>query len=841
LSLPPTPLIADFHHIGSDSIKFAATEIDDSITINADVQTLCPRRVLHMQWYDSTFQRGVSRTARIAIFLLALASGPSPAVWAANLPRQSSLESMYDQLAQRREVQLKRLAAYAVRGRFPRNVDFPGQLVPYFVDASGTACAVGHLMQVDDQRPLVAAVSAATNHVRIGEVQEGPVLDWILRSGLTQAECAFIQPSYACIEDYRRGPDWQKEIDRLQRHFAAVQHRLRAESQTALGEAFIKLLEEEIKKNADNPAFSSANLIKALAAREKPDVRIGAAYALARLDHGLVPRSIRLAALRPNLNDEEAAVRFWTAVAIERTGAASPVGEGEIHRLTLPTFLAALRGGDADLRLPSIVQLAKITPECINTGCQLQIIPEIRCAFVAACEDDDEEVRRLARETLATFRWQRIAYESQRMRRHYLQGSHDLECAAAEAAQLKRHFFDPPASVRYLDELAAPYDEASSMVYFGAGHGPQSLQIVDSADEARQILDASLRQTYADALKEDPVPFWTCDRVASSDDGLFFVATLDRSYPGPSGRMKLHYLVPRPTLLASANQTIDNWFEGRGGHQSSVWPASPGAEILPGEGIEITLGNHSRNDADAFASACDVFAHFIGHYDLIIVDRQVTTSPQQLAWSGRIAVSRRHSPRFFEHDGGGSSIYGGGGWDFHQLAMKCDRETGKLTLEAHPIPFKLEQAPLSSEQEAWRQEELKLMGRKPLPNINFFGDRLFPPEYSQAVALAQQGVDPRRHNEIRRVWYLEKSLPHLDFIYGLAAEKAGNMELAVTHVQRAAHEVHRDPRALVDIARWALAAGQFEMARQHSDAILEVWPANADAQRIRDSLAATAR
>lgn len=748
---------------------------------------------------------------------------------------------MYDELAQRREMQLERLAAYAARGRFPRNADFPGRLVPYFVDASGTACAVGHLMQVDGQRPLVAAVSAATNHVQIGEIQDGQVLDWILHSGLTQAECAFIQPSYACIEDYRQHSDWQKEIDRLQRHFAAVQHRLRAESQVALGEAFIALLEDEIKKNAENPAFTNANLMKALAAREKPDVRIGAAYALARLDNGVVPRSVRLAALRPNLDDEDESVRFWTAVAIERMGAASPIGEGEIHRLTLPIFLAALNGDDENLRLPAIVQLAKITPECINTNCQIQIIPEIRRAFVAACEDGDEEVRRLARETLVTFRWQRIAYESQRMRRHYLQDSYDLECAAAEAAQLQRHFSNPPVSIQYLQELAAPFDEASNMVYFGTGHGPKPLHIVDSAEKAEQILDANLRQIYADALKEDPVPFWTCEKVAPSDDGLCLIATLDRSYPSPSGRMKMHYLIPRPTLLASASQTISYWFEHRGGNQSSSWPASPGAEILPREGVEITLGNRARSDPDAFASACDLFGHFINYYALMIVDRQVTTSPQQMTWSGRIAVARRHSPRFFEHSGGGSSLYGSGGWDFHQLAMKCDRKTGKLTLEALPIPFELKQAPLSSAQEAWRQEELKLMGWKPLPNIDFFGDRLFPPEYSQAVTLAQQGADPRRLHEIRRVWYLEKSLPHLDFIYGLAVEQAGNMELAVTHIQRAAHEVRHDPRALVDIARWALAAGQFEMAKQHADAILEVWPANPDAQRIRDSLVATAK
>lgn len=802
---------------------------------------MVPTGAAHMKPNGSTFRRSVSRAAFIAISLVALASGSTSVVWAANYPRQTSLESMYDELAQRREVQVERLAAYAARGRFPRNADFPGRLVPYFVDASGTACAVGHLMQVDGQRPLVAAVSAATNHVRIGEIQEGPVLDWILHSGLTQAECAFIQPSYACIEDYRQHSDWQKEIDRLQRHFAAVQQRLRAESQVALGEAFIAVVEDEIKKNAENPAFTNANLMKALAAREKPDVRIGAAYALARLDNGVVPRSVRLAALRPNLDDEDESVRFWTAVAIENIGAASEQGQIELHRLTLPIFLAALRGEIKELQLPAIVQLAKLTPESINSGCQLRIVPEIRRSFVAACNDDDEEISQSARAALASFRWQRMSYESQRMRRHYLHDSYDLECAAAEAALLKRSFFDPPKPIQHLIDAAKPYDEPSSMVYFGAGHGPKSLQIVSSEEDVGKTIDDNLRHVYADYLKEDPKIFWGVEHVEATKDGLCFLATLVRTDSAPSERQTLNYVVPRPTMLASASQTLDHWLETKHGNQTLSWPAPSGAAILPREDVGIILGDLARNDVAAFGNACDMFAHFISYYSLIIVDREIDAAATQLTWTGRIAVGRRSSPRFFEQVSGGYSFHGSGGWDFHQLAMKCDRETGKLTLEARPIPFELKQAPLRPAQEAWRQEELKLMGWKPLPNIDFFGDRLFPPEYSQAVASAQQGADPRRRDEFRRVWYLEKSLPHLEFIYGLAAEKAGNMELAVTHIQRAAHEVRHDPRALVDVARWALAAGQFEMAKQHSDAVLEVWPANPDAQRIRDSLAAPAR
>ncbi len=134
-----------------------------------------------------------------------------------------SLEETYRALAARRVRHIARLHDYAAAGKYPLNTDFPGRLVPYFVDKAGTACAVGHLMRLDGQQQLVNSIASSTNHVRIENVHEGPLLEWIHDSGLTQDECALIQPSYACIEDYRRGRPWQDEIARLKKHFAEAQ------------------------------------------------------------------------------------------------------------------------------------------------------------------------------------------------------------------------------------------------------------------------------------------------------------------------------------------------------------------------------------------------------------------------------------------------------------------------------------------------------------------------------------------------------------------------------------------------------------------------------------------
>ena len=116
-----------------------------------------------------------------------------------------SLEKTYQTLSARRSRHIARLHEYAAAGTFPLNTDFPGRLVPYFVDKVGTACAVGHLMRMDGQLDLVTSISYSTNHIRIENVHAGPLLDWIHDSGLTQDECALIQPSYATIEDYRQG------------------------------------------------------------------------------------------------------------------------------------------------------------------------------------------------------------------------------------------------------------------------------------------------------------------------------------------------------------------------------------------------------------------------------------------------------------------------------------------------------------------------------------------------------------------------------------------------------------------------------------------------------------
>jgi hypothetical protein len=57
---------------------------------------------------------------------------------------------------------IRELARYARLGRFPKNLDFPGARVPYFVDAFGTRCAMAHLIEATGERAFVARIAGSS-------------------------------------------------------------------------------------------------------------------------------------------------------------------------------------------------------------------------------------------------------------------------------------------------------------------------------------------------------------------------------------------------------------------------------------------------------------------------------------------------------------------------------------------------------------------------------------------------------------------------------------------------------------------------------------------------------
>ena len=185
-----------------------------------------------------------------AVAVLATLSAVALAGILAFQPDTPSLEEtpLYRVLKERRMKNIERLQAYAQLGPHPRNIDFQGQRVSYFVDDRGVACAVGHLMRLSGHGDVVEQVRRTMNHVRIADVNDGPVFDWILASGFTKEECALIQPSYDWIDDPGKKPDPIFELllpvpdPVVQKHLFNVVEQLRRDTENSLRISVERLL-----------------------------------------------------------------------------------------------------------------------------------------------------------------------------------------------------------------------------------------------------------------------------------------------------------------------------------------------------------------------------------------------------------------------------------------------------------------------------------------------------------------------------------------------------------------------------------------------------------------------
>ena len=95
------------------------------------------------------------------------------------------------ELADARTVTLDRLHAYLVAEVYP--LDELGRPESMFRDPSGRLCAMASLIDGSGRGDLVDEVARTNNHLRLADVHDGPLLDWMLHSGLTQEEIALVQ------------------------------------------------------------------------------------------------------------------------------------------------------------------------------------------------------------------------------------------------------------------------------------------------------------------------------------------------------------------------------------------------------------------------------------------------------------------------------------------------------------------------------------------------------------------------------------------------------------------------------------------------------------------------
>lgn len=96
-----------------------------------------------------------------------------------------------------RKTNIALLHGYTEAGRFPRNLDFPNERRPYFVDDRGVQCAMAYLIAKSGRTDIVERVRTTNNNAYIRDLtSDTALLAWLDDAGLSVEEAARIQPTY---------------------------------------------------------------------------------------------------------------------------------------------------------------------------------------------------------------------------------------------------------------------------------------------------------------------------------------------------------------------------------------------------------------------------------------------------------------------------------------------------------------------------------------------------------------------------------------------------------------------------------------------------------------------
>lgn len=101
-------------------------------------------------------------------------------------------KAVREALAKRREHNQSAFHAYVTRGMYPHNTYRTGPL-NVWRDAEGHLCAAATMISKDGHDELALATAKINNNIRLLDVVDGPLLDWMLTSGFTIEEIDRIQ------------------------------------------------------------------------------------------------------------------------------------------------------------------------------------------------------------------------------------------------------------------------------------------------------------------------------------------------------------------------------------------------------------------------------------------------------------------------------------------------------------------------------------------------------------------------------------------------------------------------------------------------------------------------
>ena len=146
-------------------------------------------------------------------------------------------------LAKRRAKNLAAFRAYRKAGSYPHNSWRVGPL-NVWIDAEGHLCAAATMISKDGKHELVKATGETDNNIRLLNVLEGPLLDWMMTSGFTIEEIDRIQqPMMMPDERMMKTPEMlQAEDARLRKLYAEVDGWLVKRAKTGLDTATDRLM-----------------------------------------------------------------------------------------------------------------------------------------------------------------------------------------------------------------------------------------------------------------------------------------------------------------------------------------------------------------------------------------------------------------------------------------------------------------------------------------------------------------------------------------------------------------------------------------------------------------------
>ncbi len=133
-------------------------------------------------------------------------------------------------LARHRSKNIAAFRAYARRGVYPRNY-ITNDSLNIWIDGDGRMCAAATMIFRSGKKALVRQVARDNNFIRLADVTDGPLLDWILTSGLTHAEVIAIQAptvggprgNWRMTPEAPAPQDWRvTEAARLRAHYDEV-------------------------------------------------------------------------------------------------------------------------------------------------------------------------------------------------------------------------------------------------------------------------------------------------------------------------------------------------------------------------------------------------------------------------------------------------------------------------------------------------------------------------------------------------------------------------------------------------------------------------------------------